>query len=292
MEQQEFDAQYYSYQQAVESYLQHLFREKTNYSDLYEAMRYSFLSGGKRIRPVLVLEFARLGKLDWHKALPVACGLELLHTYSLIHDDLPCMDDDTLRRGKPTNHKVYGETMAILAADALQTEAFRSILSAPELPMERKGECALLLSNAAGADGMVAGQVLDTLHNVKTQKGLTEVHTLKTGALIRAAVGMGCAAAGAPDTLRKAADTYAAEIGLAFQIRDDMLDVIGDEQMFGKPIGSDQEENKITFVDLLGLDACGREVEACNRRAKEAISSIEGSEFLMKLSDTLVFRTH
>lgn len=292
MKRDAFDAQYHQYLQAVEAYLHNLFTKQTNYSDLYESMRYSFLSGGKRIRPVLVLEFARLGKLDWHKAVPVACGLELLHTYSLIHDDLPCMDDDNLRRGKPTNHKVYGETMAILAADALQTEAYRSILSASELPMDRKGECALLLANAAGADGMVAGQVLDTLHQVKTQEGLTEVHALKTGALIRAAAGMGCAAAGARDSLRQAADAYAAEIGLAFQIRDDMLDVIGDEQMFGKPIGSDQEENKVTFVDLLGLDTCGREVEACSRRAIEAVSGIDGCEFLITLSDLLATRVH
>ena len=131
MEKREFDARYGDYRQAVEEYLNGLFADKPHWADLYESMRYSLLAGGKRIRPVLTLEFARLAGMDWKKAVPVACALELVHTYSLIHDDLPCMDDDDLRRGKPTNHKVFGETMAVLAGDALQPEAFRLILTAP-----------------------------------------------------------------------------------------------------------------------------------------------------------------
>ena len=162
MEKTAFDARYQEYLAAIEDYLNSLFAEKPHWADLYEAMRYSVLSGGKRLRPVMTLEFARLCGLDWHKAVPVGCALELVHTYSLIHDDLPCMDDDDLRRGKPTNHKVYGETLAVLAGDALQPAAYRLILTAPGLTDAQRADCALILANASGPDGMVAGQVLDT----------------------------------------------------------------------------------------------------------------------------------
>ena len=179
-----FDARYQEYLAAIEDYLNGLFAEKPHWADLYEAMRYSVLSGGKRLRPVMTLEFARLCGLDWHKAVPVGCALELVHTYSLIHDDLPCMDDDDLRRGKPTNHMVYGETLAVLAGDALQPAAYRLILTAPGLTDAQRADCALILANASGPDGMVAGQVLDTLHHPSAQDELTEVHHLKTGAMI------------------------------------------------------------------------------------------------------------
>ena len=187
MEKDLFDARYQDYRQAVEEFLDSLFTDKPHWADLYESMRYSLLAGGKRIRPVLTLEFARLAGMDWKQAVPVACALELVHTYSLIHDDLPCMDDDDLRRGKPTNHKVYGETLAVLAGDALQPEAFRLILTAPGIAPERRAACALILAEAAGADGMVAGQVLDTLHEPRTEAEITEVHHLKTGAMIAGA---------------------------------------------------------------------------------------------------------
>ena len=205
------------------------------------------------------------------------------------------MDDDDLRRGKPTNHKVYGETLAVLAGDALQPEAFRLILTAPGLAPDRRAACALVLAEAAGADGMVAGQVLDTLHAPKTEAELTEVHRLKTGAMIVGACRMGVAAAGGGDALDQAARAYAEELGLAFQIRDDLLDVVGDEATFGKPIGSDKEEGKVTFVDLLGVDGCdaggtgrhqtGRERccgTGCRRffeRAWPALSQSGNSEF-------------
>ena len=155
MEKTAFDARYQEYLAAIEDYLNSLFAEKPHWADLYEAMRYSVLSGGKRLRPVMTLEFARLCGLDWHKAVPVGCALELVHTYSLIHDDLPCMDDDDLRRGKPTNHKVYGETLAVLAGDALQPAAYRLILTAPGLTDAQRADCALILAKASGADGMV-----------------------------------------------------------------------------------------------------------------------------------------
>ena len=290
MEQAAFDARYDAYRQEVERYLGGLFADKPHWADLYEAMRYSLLSGGKRIRPVLTLEFAHLAELDWKKAVPVACALELVHTYSLIHDDLPCMDDDDLRRGKPTNHKVYGETLAVLAGDALQPEAFRLILTAPELTAEQRASCALILARAAGSAGMVAGQVLDTLHAPRTEEELTEVHRLKTGAMIAAACQLGVAAAGGSPALLEAAETYGYQLGMAFQIRDDMLDVIGSADEFGKPIGSDKEEGKTTFVDLLGLEACDRRVLACTEAAKAAVAEMDWDGFLASLADRLAER--
>ena len=283
-----FESRYEEYRKAVEAYLQGLFEGEPHWKDLYEAMRYSLLAGGKRIRPVLTLEFARLAGMDWQTALPVACALELVHTYSLIHDDLPCMDDDDLRRGKPTNHKVFGETLAVLAGDALQPEAFHLILTAPGLPAERRAACALILAQAAGADGMVAGQVIDTLHAPSTQEELTEVHRLKTGAMIAGACKLGAAAAG-EEALLAAAEEYGYQLGLAFQIRDDMLDVIGTDE-FGKPIGSDKEEGKVTFVDLLGLDGCDRAVLAATERAKAAVSEWDRGGFLGDLADSLAER--
>ena len=290
MEQTAFDVRYGEYRAAVEDYLQGLFTDKPHWADLYDAMRYSLLAGGKRIRPVLTLEFARLAGLDWHAALPVACALELVHTYSLIHDDLPCMDDDDLRRGKLTNHKVYGETLAVLAGDALQPEAFRLILTAPELPADRRAACALILAEAAGADGMVAGQVIDTLHAPQSEAALQEVHRLKTGAMIAGACKLGAAAAGGCGALLAAAEQYGYQLGMAFQIRDDMLDVIGNAAEFGKPIGSDREEEKVTFVDLLGLEACGRRVLKCTEDAKAAVAAYDASGFLRALADTLAER--
>lgn len=290
MDKAAFDARYGEYRQAVEEYLEGLFSDKPHWVDLYDAMRYSLLAGGKRLRPVLVLETARLCGLEWRVALPVACAVELVHTYSLIHDDLPCMDDDDLRRGKPTNHKVYGQTLAVLAGDALQPEAFRLILTAPGLDAARRADCALLLAQAAGADGMVAGQVLDTLHSPRTREELLEVHSLKTGALLRGAALMGCAAAGAEESLRAALGSYARELGVAFQIRDDMLDVMGDEANLGKTLGSDKADGKTTYVDLLGLEGCKNVVRMCTVSAKAALARLPEHEFLDVLADSLAER--
>ena len=208
-----YETRYAAYQQAIEGYLAGLFTADTPYKKLYESMRYSLLAGGKRIRPVLTLEFARLGGIDWHLALPYGCALELVHNYSLIHDDLPCMDDDDLRRGKPTNHKVYGETLAVLAGDALQPEAFRLMTEAPCLPAENRLEAVRTLSRACGADGMVAGQVLDTVYDVRDAAGLTVLNRLKTGVMISAAAELGCIASEMPATMRAQALVYADAIG-------------------------------------------------------------------------------
>ena len=286
-----YQERYNAYQQAIEEYLEGIFSaEGKLYGKLQESIRYSLLSGGKRIRPVLTLEFARLGGIDWHLALPYACALELVHNYSLIHDDLPCMDDDDLRRGKPTNHKVFGETLAVLAGDAMQPEAFRLILQARGLSADNRIEAALILARACGGDGMVAGQVLDTICHVKDEAGLALLNRLKTGAMISAAAELGCVASKMPMYWRQQAVLFAEQLGLAFQIRDDMLDVVGDEQVFGKPIGSDKEEGKITYVDVDGLEGCARAVEACTRKAKDAVAQWPDHDFLFALSDQLVDR--
>ena len=286
----EYEARYQEYQQAVECYLEGLFTGEVPYGKLYEAMRYAILGGGKRIRPVLTLEFARLGGVDWHLALPFACALELVHNYSLIHDDLPCMDDDDLRRGKPTCHKAYGETLAILAGDALQPEAFRLILEAPVLSTDTRLEALRVLTRACGADGMVGGQVLDTVYDVMDAEGLTQLNRLKTGVMISGAAELGCVAAKMNAGMRQQALVYADNIGRAFQIRDDMLDVVGDAAVFGKPIGSDREEGKVTFADVLGLEGCAQEVERCTDAAKAAVANWSDHQFLWELADRMAGR--
>ena len=287
-----YEERYGEYQEAIETYLDGLFTAQKPYSQLYEAIRYSILGGGKRIRPVLTLEFARLGGINWRLALPFACALELVHNYSLIHDDLPCMDDDDLRRGKPTTHKVYGETLAILAGDALQPEAFRLILEAPALSGERKMDAMRVLLNACGADGMVAGQVLDTLCPIENTEQLRHMEELKTGCMIAAAAELGCAASGMNAGMRNLALQYAKDLGLAFQIRDDMLDVEGDAAVFGKPIGSDKEEGKFTFVDALGIEGCRAEVARLTEEAKSVVRHWADSDFLVTLADKLAGRVH
>ena len=259
---------------------------------LADSMRYSLLAGGKRIRPMLVLEFCRIAGGDVHQALPVACAIEMLHTYSLIHDDLPCMDNDDLRRGKPTNHVVYGECTATLAGDALQAEAFGTILRC-ELPADRRARCAEHLANAVGLDGMCGGQYLDTLWEGRSLavEELNEINSRKTGALLTAACQMGVAAAGGSPEQEEAAAGYGAALGLAFQIRDDVLDVLSTEEELGKPIGSDREENKNTYMALYGEEKCSALIGKLTEAAKASLSpSFAETEFLCSLADSLAVR--
>ncbi|MBR7189838.1 MAG: polyprenyl synthetase family protein [Oscillospiraceae bacterium] len=242
---------------------------------LTDAMRYSLLAGGKRIRPVLLLAFCEMAGGSAAEALPAACGLEMLHTYSLIHDDLPCMDDDDLRRGRPTCHKVFGETLAVLAGDALQASAFACVLSGTA-PGDRLAAMAKTLADAAGERGMCGGQALDTAPETapKTENDLLVIHALKTGALLRAACVMGVQCAGGDVHMIEAAAAYAEHLGLAFQIRDDVLDEISTTEMLGKPAGSDAGEGKTTFASLLGTGECSRLVE---KHTDEAIRSLDGA---------------
>jgi len=291
MDAKRFAERYEAYRAAVESYLDGLFLGDVPWKTLYESMRYSVLSGGKRIRPVLTLEVARLGGIkDWRTALPFACALELVHTYSLIHDDLPCMDNDALRRGKPTNHVVYGETMATLAGDALQPEAYRLIAEAPRLGAKAKAEAVAALAWASGANGMVAGQVLDLTDFGRDEASLRLLHDKKTCMMIKCAAELGCAASRASLAVCEATQTYAAHLGLAFQIQDDLLDVVGDESTFGKPIGSDAEEGKTTYVDLLGVEGCRAEVRRLTDEAVAALRDVGDAEFLIRLAENLAKR--
>ena len=259
---------------------------------LAEAMRYSLLAGGKRIRPLLVLEFCRIAGGNVEKALPVACAVEMLHTYSLIHDDLPCMDNDELRRGKPTNHMVYGECTATLAGDALQAEAFGTILRC-NLPPTVKASCAEILAGAVGLDGMCGGQFLDMSWEGRTltEQELTEINIRKTGALLVAACQMGVAAAGGSELMLAAAGHYGSSIGLAFQIRDDMLDVLSTAEELGKPIGSDLEENKNTYMVLMGREGCEKTIAKLTDFAKDVLDeAFEDTVFLKELADALSTR--
>ena len=256
---------------------------------LAESMRYSLLAGGKRIRPMLTLEFCRITGGDIDAAMPVALSLEMLHTYSLIHDDLPSMDNDDLRRGKPTNHVVYGECTAILAGDTLQAEAFGSILRS-NLPADRRAKCAEILADAVGLDGMCGGQYLDMSWEGKklSEQELTEINSRKTGALLVAACQMGVAAAGGTQLQLDTAGHFGAALGLAFQIRDDMLDVLSSAEELGKPIGSDMREEKNTYMALMGQEGCEKTVAKLTDFAKNILTeAFEDTQFLSQLADSL-----
>ncbi|MBU5434861.1 polyprenyl synthetase family protein [Pseudoflavonifractor sp. MSJ-37] len=278
----------------VEDWLCRVFEDREPHGDIYDAMRYSLLAGGKRLRPVLLLETCRMCGGDVNAVLPFACAVEMLHTYSLIHDDLPCMDDDDLRRGRPTNHRVYGEATAVLAGDGLLTAAFETMLeNGGDLPPERVLAAAACLGKAAGARGMVGGQVLDMAgegHALDLTE-VEELQRLKTGALIAASAEMGCILAGGPEEQRAAVRRYAQKLGLAFQIQDDILDVEGDEATLGKPIGSDRENEKTTFVTLKGVAGCRELIGKLTREAEKALEPFgDRAAFLIWLTDELVGR--
>ena len=233
-----FDERYQGYLSLIEPALSAAFASQRGFEfdGLLDAMSYSLTAGGKRIRPVLTLEFARINGLEPEKALPVACAVEMLHTYSLIHDDLPCMDNDDLRRGKPTNHRVFGESTAVLAGDALQAEAFGAILRSA-LPVEARASCAEILAGAAGVDGICGGQYMDLSaegHALSADE-LSSLQGRKTGALLAGACMLGAAAAGADEKAVETAGQYGAQLGAAFQIRDDMLDVMSTESSWASP---------------------------------------------------------
>ena len=275
----------------IEEYLSGLFKSGERYADLQEAMEYSLLAGGKRIRPLLTLETCRMCGGDTQLALPFAAAVEMIHTYSLIHDDLPAMDDDDLRRGRPTNQKVYGEATAILAGDGLLTAAFGQLASA-QLPAERIVEAVKYLSFCAGPDGMVGGQSLDMAGEGRAleKRELEQLQSLKTGALICAAAELGCIAAGGSEQQRLAVRRYAQALGRAFQIRDDMLDVISTDQELGKPVGSDRTNEKNTFVTALGLDGCAEMVDKLTREAIQALENFEQADYHIWLAGELATR--
>lgn len=248
--------------------------------NLISSMEYSLTAGGKRIRPTLTVEFAKLCNGNQEAAMPFACAVEMIHTYSLIHDDLPCMDNDNIRRGKPTNHRVYGENIALLAGDALLTLAFETILSQKAIKLNGYEKCAKagrILAECAGAVGMVGGQTIDLESENKqiTDELLKIMDNKKTGALITAACQLGCISAGADENKLQAAEEYAKNIGLAFQIVDDILDVTSDTETLGKFVGSDEQNKKSTYVSVLGLEQCKNLAEHLTKNAVKSLGIFE-----------------
>ncbi len=271
----------------VEQGLDRLFpREDCAHGTIFQACRYSLLAGGKHIRAALLLEFYRLCGGAVEDALPFACGLEMIHTYSLIHDDLPCMDDDDYRRGRLSNHRVYGEAMATLAGDGLLNRAFEVMLSQTAIEPGRAMPAAACLAKCSGVYGMIGGQVQDLSLEGRSadEAQLREMVSLKTGALICGACEAGVLLAGGSEAQRQAALDYARALGLAFQIRDDILDVTGDPALLGKAVGSDQANEKSTFVSLLGLEACRSRVRQLTMEAVAAAEVFPDPAFLQKLA--------
>lgn len=262
-------------------------------SEVCRAARYSLLGGGKRIRAVLVLSVCDMLGGDPQTARAFSAAVEMLHCYSLIHDDLPCMDNDDMRRGKPSSHIKFGEANALLAGDSLLTFAFQTAGEAKDIPADAVAKAVSLLARAAGCAGMIAGQVQDLENENKTVSvdDLRSVDVLKTGELIRCACQLGCIAAGADDKKLEAARVYAENLGIAFQIVDDILDVTSDEATLGKPIGSDAENCKNTYVSLLGLEEAQKIAAELTDKAIDALKVFgDEAEFLISLSEKLLSR--
>jgi geranylgeranyl diphosphate synthase type II len=257
---------------------------------LQEAMRYSLLAGGKRVRPVLALATARALGADPSRFMPVACAIELIHTYSLIHDDLPAMDDDELRRGLPTSHVKFGEDVAILAGDGLFAEAMRLFCEQPGEPA-RVLAALRELATATGVDGMVGGQYVDVVGATADADGLRSLHALKTGRLIAASVGVVLELEGVPESARMPYRRFADELGVLFQIVDDILDVTESDEQLGKPHGSDERHGKLTYVSLFGLDRARELAAESHAKATTVLAEASGeTEDLRRVADYIFTR--
>lgn len=280
------------YRGKIEAYLKEIYAPFLEEPQklIFEAANYSLLAGGKRLRPIFTLDFCRMCGRPYEKAMPFAAAMEMVHTYSLIHDDLPCMDNDDYRRGRLTNHKVYGEGIAVLAGDALLTDAF-AMAARAELPDPAGMALAIgVLSECAGSLGMIGGQVLDILSEQRqcTEQEVLDIQSRKTGALINAACVLGVIAGGGSEKQRQAAAEFAGLLGLAFQIRDDILDVIGDAKELGKAVGMDSDKN--TFVRLYGVEECEKRVEKYTNLAIERLDAFEDSGYMRALALSLTQR--
>lgn len=287
------EVQTQEYKDYIESFLKDFYGRFHNEPQklLYDAMEYSLLAGGKRLRPIFAFDFCRMCGGDWKKAVPFAAAVEMIHTYSLIHDDLPAMDNDDYRRGRLTNHKVFGEGMAILAGDALLTDAFAAA-TMTELPTpQNMGFAIALLAECAGSLGMVGGQVLDIMSEKRTlsEQEVFDIQSRKTGRLINAACVLGVIAAGGNSQQMEAAASFAGLLGLAFQIRDDMLDVIGTQEEMGKGVGTDS--NKNTYVKLYGLEKCEQLVQQYTDEAIASLNVFQNTEYMIELARKLTSRT-
>lgn len=295
-----FNEQYREYLGIIEEEIQSIAAvPQLIQKSVFEAMEYGLKGGGKRIRPILTLAVCRMFDGNMHDALKVACAIECIHNYSLIHDDLPCMDDDDLRRGRPTCHKVFEENIALLAGDGLLNLAFELLSDMTRYDtLDSKSVVRLIreISRASGSYGMIGGQVIDLECENRcdvTLDELEELHKRKTGELIRVSAICGCICAGILDENNEKyikISEFSSKLGLAFQIKDDILDVIGKEEILGKPIGSDASSNKNTFVSLMGLENAKEQLEKLTIEAKESISGFKNNEFLISLADYLLNR--
>lgn len=296
MMKQAYDAYYESIVQAVEERLSEYVRvspETKAQHAVIDAMRYSLDAGGKRVRPVLVVAFCEAAGGDRVSALPAACAMEMVHTFSLIHDDLPEMDNDDYRRGRPSCHKAYGAATALLAGDALLSESFYVLTRNSDLPSEAVVRLVGELSFAAGSAGMVGGQELDMEYEKREDVALSDLEQMvsgKTGALIRAACRMGCIAAGASEDTIEKAGKYGEKLGLAFQVIDDILDITSTTEALGKPVGSDAESGKTTFATLLGLAGAAALAADLTREALEILEGFQNHDFLTDLTRELLER--
>lgn len=294
----EVNERLYDYAQMTERALERLI-PKTDclQKSVIDAARYSLSAGGKRIRPALVMEFCRVCGEAPETALPVACAIEMMHTFSLIHDDLPCMDNDDMRRGKPSCHKAFGESTALLAGDALAIMPAQVIANAAikgTLRQDAALKIIALLAERAGVFGMIGGQVIDTENEGKQlpQSVLLEMYRMKTGALLEFCCAAGCIAAGADAQKQVAAASYGRLLGEAFQIVDDILDVTADEKELGKPVGSDAQSGKCTYVTINGLDAAREEAARLTQKAMGCLDEFTDNEFLRALTEQLLTRSH
>lgn len=267
--------------------------ETQRQANVVEAMRYSLEAGGKRIRPVLVLEFCRLCGGTQEQAMAAACAIEMIHTFSLIHDDLPEMDNDDYRRGKLSCHKMFGHAVALQAGDALLSAAFGILIDDPVLEPAVKIQLLHILAESTGAAGMIGGQIMDMAFETRSDVTLEEQEAMcaaKTGALIRGACRLGCTAGGATAEQISLADQYGAKLGLAFQIVDDILDVTSTSEVLGKPVGSDAQEGKTTFVTLLGLEQAQQRATVLTEEAKGILTQFPDHAFLLELTEELLMR--
>lgn len=286
-----FDEQYARYRQMAEDALVAALDACGAPEPLLSAMRYSALAGGKRLRPVLLLAACEMGGTDAREALPYACAMEMIHTYSLIHDDLPAMDDDDLRRGKPTNHKVFGEGMAVLAGDGLLSLAFEVMLGAAK---DARGIAAMrCVAEAAGTHGMVAGQCVDIRCEAERCGGAQEllyIHRRKTAMLFMGAVGAGLSVAGVEGAKAAAGARFAEALGIAFQIRDDLLDIKGDARALGKQTGKDGARGKLTWPSVHGVPGAQEALGAYTQEALSQLEAFGDAAFLASLTNRLLSR--
>lgn len=276
-----------SVEEALNGYL-----TKEKIGDLAESMRYAALGGGKRIRAFLATECAKIGGANGNEAIPAACAVEMIHAYSLVHDDMPCMDNDDMRRGKPSCHKAFGESTALLAGDTLLTYAFQVCAGNPYVAPECALRSTLALADGAGALGMCGGQYIDLVEKPDSWESLVHLHELKTGALIKAAClsGYYCGTENPDAAVAAAISEYAVSLGLAFQIEDDLLDVTGTIEELGKPIGSDEAEGKVTALTFITLDEAKKEAQRVTDKAVSAIMTLPGGEVLSALALSLLDR--